>query len=98
MRAESEWVKAAQADLRGQGNFQQLRTELGLEDSAGILICTGRLACSDLEFDTRRDHAFSTKIIEECHKKVLHSGVRATLAELRSRHWIPKGRQYVKKV
>ena len=102
--AESEWVNAAQADLRNQGNFQQLKTELGLEESAGILRCTGRLVNSDLEFDGRRpvilprDHALSTMIIEECHKKVLHSGVRATLAELRSRYWIPKGRQCVKKV
>ena len=102
--AESEWVKAAQADLRSKGNFQQLKTELGLEESAGILRCTGRLVNSDLEFDARRpvilprDHALSIMLIEECHKKVLHSGVRATLAELRSRYWIPKGRQCVKKV
>ena len=29
---------------------------------------------------------------------MLHSGLRATLAELRSRYWVPKGRQAVKKV
>lgn len=102
--AEREWVKAAQADLRSQGNFQQLKTELGVEEGDGILRCTGRLVNSDLEPDARRpvilprDHPFTTKIIEECHNSVLHSGLRATLAELRSRYWIPKGRQCVKKV
>ena len=29
---------------------------------------------------------------------VLHNGVRSTLAELRSRFWVPKGRQVVKRV
>ena len=28
----------------------------------------------------------------------MHSGLRATLAELRSRYWVPKGRQMVKKI
>ena len=45
-----------------------------------------------------KDHAFTAKVIEDYHRKVLHSGVRATLAELRSRYWVPKGRQCVKKV
>lgn len=45
-----------------------------------------------------RDHGFTTKTIEECHERVLHGGVRETLAELRSKFWVPKGRQCMKKV
>ena len=66
--------------------------------------CSGRLVNSDLEFDARRpvvlprDHRFTRLVIEDCHRRVHHSGVRATLAEVRSRYWVPKGRQVVEKV
>ena len=35
-------------------------------------------------------------VIKACHEQVLHSGLRATLAQVRSRFWIPKGRQTIK--
>lgn len=104
VQAEREWLKATQADLRRQGNFQQLVSELGLVANDGILRCVGRLVNSDLEVDARRpvilprDHAYTTMVIRDCHDRVLHSGVRATLAEMRSKYWVPKGRQCVKKV
>ena len=34
----------------------------------------------------------------DAHRRVLHMGVASTLAELRSRFWVPNGRQGVKKV
>ena len=37
-------------------------------------------------------------IVENVHCRVGHNGVRSTLTELRTRFWIIKGRQYVKKV
>ena len=103
-QAEGEWLKATQAELKGQENFQHLVSELGLVENNGILRCVGRLVNSDLEVDARRpiilprDHAYTTLVIRDCHERVLHSGVRATLAEMRSRYWVPKGRQCVKKV
>ena len=66
--------------------------------------CSGRQVNSDLQFDARRpvvlprDHRFTRLVIEDCHRRVHHSGVRATLAEVRSRYWVPKGRQVVEKV
>ena len=68
--------------------------------------CRGRLENSDLDMESQqpiilmKDHRLMiTKLlIEECHRKVHHGGVRATLGELRSRFWVPKGRQVVKKV
>ena len=104
VQAEGEWLKAAQADLRRQGNFQHLVSELGLVENDRILRCVGRLVNSDLEVDVRRpiilprDHAYTTLVIRDCHERVLHSGVRATLADMRSRYWVPEGRQCVKKV
>ena len=104
VEAERKWLKIAQVDLQRQGNFQQLKNELGLVESEGILRCIGRLVNSDLDFDARRpiiiprDHAYTTMVINDCHERVMHGGVRATLAEVRSKYWIPKGRQYVKKI
>lgn len=104
VQAKGEWLKAAQADLRRQGNFQNLVSELGLIENDRILRCVGRLINSDLEVDVRRpiilprDHAYTTLVIRDCHERVLHSGMRATLADMHSRYWVPKGRQCVKKV
>ena len=52
--------------------------------------CVGRLVNSDLDFDARRPiilprkHHLTKLIIQYCHESVHHSGVRATLAQLRS--------------
>ena len=104
INAENEWVKAAQQDLKRQKNFPNLESVLGLETVGDVLRCFGRLEHSDLEVEAQKpiilpkDHAYTTKTIEECHERVLHGGVRETLAELRSKFWVPKGRQHVKKV
>ena len=45
-----------------------------------------------------KDHRFTVLVIESCHERVHHGGVRGTLAELRARFWVPKGRQGAKKV
>ena len=37
-------------------------------------------------------------IIDQAHRRVLHSGVRSTLCELRERYWCVRGRQQVKRV
>ena len=102
-KAEEEWVRIAQEELKQQNHFQQLVSELRLEEVGGILRCRGRLGNSDLDFEARtpiilpKQHRLTELIIVHCHDKVLHSGVRATLAELRAKYWVPKGRQVVKK-
>ena len=104
VEAERKWLKTTQDDLQRQENFQQLKNDLGLVESEGVLRCVGRLVNSDLDFDARRpiilprDHAYTTMVINDCHERVMHGGVRATLAEVRSKYWIPKGRQCVKKI
>ena len=37
-------------------------------------------------------------ISENCHKRTLHNGVKETLTELRSRFWVIKGRQTIRRV
>ncbi len=102
--AESVLVRAAQAVLRLKSNFGQLVKTLGLTEYDGVLRCSGRLNNSELELDCvhpiilPREHRLTELIIESCHVRVHHSGLRSTLAELRTRYWVPKGRQLVKRV
>ena len=66
--------------------------------------CRGRLAESDLSEDAKypiilsKDSRFTEMLIWKCHARTHHGGLRATLAEVRSRYWIPRGRQKVKAV
>lgn len=101
---EIELIKMVQNELKKKGNFKQLVSELGVVEQGGLLTCMGRLVNSDLEFNARRPIILPRKnhltklIIRDCHERVHHNGVRATLAELRSKYWVPKGRQEVKGV
>ena len=102
--AELEWIKVAQLALKDQASYGQLERQYGLTEREAILHCTGRLGKSDLDLEARepivlpKGHEFTTLVIKRCHDCVLHSGVRSTLAQLRSKYWVPKGRQEVKRV
>ena len=39
----------------------------------------------------------TTLIIRDCHESVMHNGVKETLLEFRTRFWLVRGRQIVKK-
>ena len=85
--------------------LEKLSTQLGIyRDEHNVLRCKGRLSNASLRFDTRRpillprEHHLSVLIIQDCHNKVMHNGTKETLLELRSRFWITRGRQLVKKV
>lgn len=103
--SENEWIMAAMREPKQDSNYQQLVSKFGLRaDGEGLVRCKGRLEYSDLECETRepiilpKKHHLTFLEIKQRHVKVLHSGVRSTLAELRSRFWVPKGRQVVKRV
>ena len=102
--AERVWILAAQAKLKNQDNYADLVKELRIVEYNGLLKCRGRLNNSDLSLEGKqpiilpRDHCLTKLIINECHNRVFHSGLRSTLAELRSRFWVPRGRQKVKNI
>ncbi len=81
-----------------------MKNSLGIVDHDGILICRGRLQCSELNMNAKfpivlpNDNHFTNLVIMHCHEQVFHCKVKGTLAELRSRFWVTQGRQYVKKV
>ena len=102
--AERMWTLAAQARLKNQDNYAGLVKELRIVEYNGLLKCRGRLNNSDLSLEGKqptilpRDHCLTKLIINDCHNRVFHSGLRSTLAELRSRFWVPRGRQKVKNI
>ena len=97
-------IISAQIELKKQPNFQQLVESLGLESNDEILRCQGTLLNSDLDFEGKKpiilpkDHHLTQLIVNDRHVNLHHGGVRATLAGVRTKFWVPKGRQYVKKL
>ncbi|GBN74844.1 hypothetical protein AVEN_232280-1 [Araneus ventricosus] len=73
-------------------------------DDNNVLRVRGRL--EESEFSSNEIHPiilpkqskFSELLIRREHNKVCHGGVSATLSKIRSRYWIPKGRQIDKRV
>ena len=103
--AELQWLRSVQKNLKAQANYGHLEHEFGLyEDENEIVRCKGRIANADLPYETRfpallpRDHYISTLLVRQAHERVHHSKVAATLAQLRMRFWIVRGRQLVKKI
>ena len=97
-------IKSAQAELKKESGFEKRAESLGLyEDENGVMRCRGRIGKAKIPFTTRfpvllpRYHHFTLLIIRDAHNRVYHNGVKDTLAEVRSKYWIVKGRQLVKR-
>ena len=45
-----------------------------------------------------RKHPITSLIVKQAHQRVLHNGAKETLAETRSKFWIPKGRSFTRKI
>ena len=90
--------------MKSKANYSQLKHEFGLnEDDSGVVRCKGRIANADLPHETKfsallpRDHYIATLMVRQAHERVHRNKVAATLAQLRTRFWIIRGRQFVKK-
>ena len=104
-QAERLWIKTLQIHMQEDRNFKQLEHRLGLfNDSEEIVRCQGRIENSSLKYETKfpallpSNHQVTNLIIKEAHEKVLHNGLKSTLNEVRSKFWVTRGRQKVKKV
>ena len=96
--AEDAWFK----DIKNQhkATSEQVN-QLGLRvDGNGILRCFGRFQQHEDQqpIYLPKQHHLTSLLIMDSHRRVLHMGVASTLAEIRSRFWVPKGRQEVKKM
>ena len=102
--AERIWIIESQLNLQGSSNFKKISEQLGVVKENDILICKGRLGNSELDFRTKfpiilpKEHKFTELVIIDCHQRVHHCKERSTLAELRAKFWVTKGRQCVKRI
>ena len=64
----------------------------------------GRLENAPIPFDSKNPVLLSTNsyltrlIVEEAYEIVKHNGVRETLTELRRQFWIPRGRNFIRRL
>ena len=93
-----------QRELSKSSEFEQWKRQLGLSaDERGIIRCRGRIDNANVPHTAKfpvlisSEHHITTLIIKECHNKVGHNGVKETLVQLRSRFWVIRGRQVVRK-
>ncbi|XP_046859043.1 uncharacterized protein LOC124452527 [Xenia sp. Carnegie-2017] len=97
--AKQVLIKWAQKEVRKRSDYEQIVRQLNIVERNGLIKCKGRLGNSELELEARepillpKDHHLTELIIKDCHRKV-----RATLAQLRSKFWVPRGRQIVERV
>jgi len=103
--AEQYWILDVQKSLHQNKKFENWKREFNLfTDRVGILRCGGRLSHADLPYSAKHpilldaNHGFTTLVIRNCHESVMHDGVKETLTELRSKFWLARGRQVVKKL
>jgi len=73
-------------------------------DENGILRIKGRLEFSSIPTTEQqpailpKNSWFTTLIVQQEHERTMHGGVAVTLTKVRSKFWIPKGRQLIKSV
>ena len=103
--AELLWLKEIQLSLKRNPKYECWKRQFGLfNDGEEVLRCGGRISNVDIRYETKhpvmldRNHRATQLIIEECHERVQHNGVKETLTELRSNFWVVKGRQFVRKI
>ncbi|XP_065064762.1 uncharacterized protein LOC135690986 [Rhopilema esculentum] len=100
--AEEWWIKDTQVMVKGRNSYSQIKTQLAVIEINGILHCQGRLQNTTLPVESKfptllpQDSRYTSLLISECHERTRHGGVNTTLAEVRSKFWVLKGRQAVK--
>ena len=99
------WIKESQKIIKVSKKFKDLKHSLNLyEDDLGLLRCRGRLGNAPVPYETKypilltKDSYLCELLIWDAHKSVGHNGIRETLNELRTKYWIPKIRQSIRKI
>ena len=104
--ALARWIAEEQLMIKKQSNYGNVRSSsLNLfNDKDGLLRLKGRFANSKLRYEQqypvlpRGDSYFTNLIIWDTHEATMHHGMESTLARIRSRCWIIKGRKTVTNV
>ena len=104
-RAEAYWIRINQQQLVSNKDFPVWKHQFGLFlDDHGVWRCKGRLSNANIPEMAKfpillsSKHHYTDLVVRDCHVKVMHGGLNETLTELRSRYWLIKGRQCIRKV
>lgn len=102
--AEALWLKSLQRSLFADHRYPQWQEKSGLfVDESSLIRCKVRIEHADVPYSSRNPvllpnfHPFTDLLILVCHRRVAHNGVKDTLSELRSRFWVIRGRQVVRR-
>ena len=97
-------LRLSQSNLENSPKFILWSKQFRLYKSdEGLWRSKGRLEHSQLPSSTvdpiflDKMHPLTLLIIKYCHERVMHSGVKGTLTELRSKYWLVQARQFIKK-
>ncbi|XP_065891666.1 uncharacterized protein [Dysidea avara] len=104
-RAELDWITDSQNQLTSETNFELWKHQLDLfVDKHNIWRCGGRLKKANILYGQKypilllKHHPLTTLIVQHAHERTLHSSVKDTLTEVRSKYWLVKGRQFIRKI
>ena len=101
---ETLWIKEAQSCFRTDDTFKMWEHQFVLFLDEGVWRCKGRLGNADVSYASRypalltKEHPLAILIVKDAHSRVMHNAVKETLTEIRSKYWIIKGRQFVRKI
>ena len=103
LHAKNMWIINEQKNI-DEKQMNELKVDLGAyKDDVGLIKLKGRLESSDLSLKSKfpifipKDSGIGELIILDAHEKVLHYGIKDTLAEVRTEYWLAHGRICVKK-
>ena len=84
------WIRELQRSLKDNKNTTWKQQWNLFEDEIGVMRCQWRLGNSDL-LDSAKypillgsNHHFTTLAVWNCHRRIMHGGIKETLAELRA--------------
>lgn len=90
--AEVLWLKEVQRPMSEGNKFDQQKVSLGVyADAKEVYRCRGRLDNSALPYEKKYpalvpvNGHLTSLIVQECHERVMHRGIKDALTELRSR-------------
>ena len=102
--AQRLWLEEIQREFDKDPKFQKIRENLGVKKIEGFYRCQGRMQNANIPEYTRmpillpREHYLTRLIILASHERVFHCRTEQTLAELRNKYWVCRGRSKVKQV
>ena len=91
-------------DIYKLDSYKQLKKDLNLFLEDDLIRCQGRLKNAPLNYSAKypillpSKHYFTDLVIVYYHNMVLHNGMKETLNQIRTKYWIPKCRNQIKRV